>query len=167
MTDTEFNSYACLTLDLNMSVCWILAICDVFLFSIISRDVSCMLCEMCCIWVCMSVFQARCFGKAPAECSTSQHSLHSFQVHGTWLLYLFSSLFTSKVSSSGALVACCHVAWLCLCPWYTNFQVMFKTYCINLFLVLIYKDISYIFFSWNCHALYLFNLLTVSRTLYS
>jgi hypothetical protein len=51
--------------------------------SSISHVVSCMFCVRR-VYISMHVgFQARCFANAPPECSTSQHSLHSFQVHGT------------------------------------------------------------------------------------
>lgn len=80
--------------------------------SSISHTVSCMFCVKR-VYMSMHVgLQARCFANTPPECSTSQHTLHSLQVHGTWLVCFVSSLFTSKVSSSGALAACFCIAQL-------------------------------------------------------
>lgn len=103
--------YAYLIRKVNMPFYCKLAVCDAYVLF----EAFHMVCLACfvwwgCIWVCMLVFQARCFANASPECSTSQHSLHSFQIHGTWLVYFVSSLFTSKVSSSGALVA-----WFLFC----------------------------------------------------
>jgi hypothetical protein len=71
--------------------------------------------------------QARCFANAPPERSISQHPLHSFQVQGTSLVCFVSSLFTSKVSSLGALTACFCIAQLtvCFCPGYINMLLLF------------------------------------------